>query len=140
MAQKSVLTSISQLVASLTSTNRMAATLTVSAKASPFPWAAAGIATYTQKSELVFDESASGVTLDLAGSKLTEEDEIVRALAKAGGLSDESVKVCVINLVPIKSRSYLLSRPSHSLLWQSLYQQSPPFRISQLLWIPLMII
>ena len=71
----------------------MAGTLTVSPKASPFPWAAAGIATYTQKAELAFDDTASGVTLDLEGSNLTQERDIVQALAKAGGLSDESAKV-----------------------------------------------
>ncbi|KAI0080539.1 glutamate-tRNA ligase [Panus rudis PR-1116 ss-1] len=70
----------------------MAGTLTVSTSANPFPWAAAVIATYTQKAELNFDESASGVSLDLEGSKITDEAEIVQALAKAGGLADESVK------------------------------------------------
>ncbi len=71
----------------------MPGTLTVLPKASPFPWAAAGIATYTQKADLSFDDTASGVTLDLEGSNLTQEHDIVHALAKAGGLSDESVKV-----------------------------------------------
>ncbi|CAL1705363.1 unnamed protein product [Somion occarium] len=70
----------------------MAGTLTLSTKTSPFPWAAAAIATYTEKAELSFDESASGVTLDFEGSKITDEAEIVRTLAKAGGLSDESTK------------------------------------------------
>ncbi|KAL4244909.1 class-I aminoacyl-tRNA synthetase family protein [Abortiporus biennis] len=70
----------------------MVGVLTVSPAANPFPWAAAAIATFTGKAELAFDQGASGVTLDLDGSKVTQEDEIVRALAKAGGLADESVK------------------------------------------------
>lgn len=71
----------------------MAGTITVSAAASPFPWGPVAIATFTQKAELVFDQGASGVTLVLDGTTTTDEQEIVRALAKAGGLSDESVKV-----------------------------------------------
>ncbi|OBZ65709.1 putative glutamate--tRNA ligase, cytoplasmic [Grifola frondosa] len=70
----------------------MSGVLTVSSKASPFPYAAVAIATYTQKAELNFDEGASGLILELDGSKISTEDEIVRALAKAGGLSDDSAK------------------------------------------------
>ncbi|THH29089.1 hypothetical protein EUX98_g5103 [Antrodiella citrinella] len=70
----------------------MSGTLTVSPAASPFPWAAVSIATFTQKAELNFDQTASGLSLELDGTTVTDEQEIVRALAKAGGLSDESVK------------------------------------------------
>lgn len=70
----------------------MTGVLTVSPASSPFPFGPVAIATYTQKAELVFDESASGATLDLNGSTITEDDEIVQALAKAGGLSDDSAK------------------------------------------------
>lgn len=73
----------------------MAGILTISPTCSPFPYGPVAIATYTQKAELVFDQSALRVTLDLNGSKITEEDEIVQALAKAGGLSDDSAKVRV---------------------------------------------
>ncbi|KAH9950240.1 glutamate-tRNA ligase [Amylocystis lapponica] len=66
----------------------MAGILTVSSATSPFPFAAVAIASYTQKAEIIFDESASGITLELDGSKLTTESEIVQALAKAGELSD----------------------------------------------------
>ena len=72
----------------------MPGTLTLSPSAAPFPWAAAAIATYTGKATLNFDTAATGVTLELDGSKLTAEDEIVQALAKAGGLSSDSAKVC----------------------------------------------
>ena len=71
----------------------MSGTLTVSPAASPFPFAAVAIATYTQKAELTFDPSVSRVTLDLNGSTISEEEEIVQTLAKAGGLSDDSAKV-----------------------------------------------
>ncbi|EMD38118.1 hypothetical protein CERSUDRAFT_113249 [Gelatoporia subvermispora B] len=70
----------------------MSGVLTVFSAASPFPWAALATATYTQKAEIAFDESASGASLELNGSKITAEDEIVQALAKAGGLSDDSAK------------------------------------------------
>ena len=70
----------------------MAGVLTVSANASPFPYAALATATYTQKAEITFDQTAE-ITLDLDGSKVTGEDEIVRTLAKAAGLADDSAKV-----------------------------------------------
>lgn len=71
----------------------MAGVLTVSSTASPFPYAALATATYTQKAEVTFGETAE-ITLDINGSKVTGEDEIVRALAKAAGLADDSAKVC----------------------------------------------
>jgi len=71
----------------------MAGTLTLSSKLSPFPFAAIAIASYTQKATLDFDEAAKGVTLDLNGSKITSEDEIVHALAKANNMSGDSAKV-----------------------------------------------
>lgn len=71
----------------------MSGTLRVSPASSPFPYAAAAVATYTQKADLDFDETASGISLELNGTKITEEDQIVLSLAKAGGLSDDSSKV-----------------------------------------------
>ena len=71
----------------------MAGTLTLSPSAAPFPWASAAIATFTGKAVLNFDTAATGVTLEIDGSKLAAEDEIVQTLAKAGGLSDDSAKV-----------------------------------------------
>ncbi|CCM00500.1 uncharacterized protein FIBRA_02534 [Fibroporia radiculosa] len=68
----------------------MVGVLTVSAAS--FPFAAAAVAAYTSKAELVFDQGASIPSLDLNGSKTTTEDEIVRVLAKEGGLSDDSAK------------------------------------------------
>ncbi|KAI0029739.1 glutamate-tRNA ligase [Vararia minispora EC-137] len=70
----------------------MAGTLTLSAKATPFPFAAVAIASYTQKAEISYEESVTGVLLDLDGSKITSEDEAVKALAKAGGMADDSAK------------------------------------------------
>ena len=71
----------------------MAGVLTVSSSASPFPFAAVAAATYTQKAEVNFDESASGASLELNGTTHTDEAEIVAALAKAGGLAEDSAKV-----------------------------------------------
>ncbi len=71
----------------------MAGTLTISPSAAPFPWSSAAIATFTGKAVLNFDIAATGVTLEIDGSKLAAEDEIVQTLAKAGGLSDDSEKV-----------------------------------------------
>ncbi|KAJ6624520.1 glutamate-tRNA ligase [Mycena sp. CBHHK59/15] len=65
-------------------------TLTVSSKQTPFPYAAVALASYTAKADLVFNETATGITLQLAGSAITHEEEIVHALAKAHGLSDDS--------------------------------------------------
>ncbi|KAI0053848.1 glutamate-tRNA ligase [Auriscalpium vulgare] len=70
----------------------MAGLLTVSAKTTPFPFAAIAAASYTQKAKIEYDEAASGLTLDLDGTQLTTEEDTVKALAKAGGLSDDSAK------------------------------------------------
>ena len=72
-------------------------TLTISSKESPFPYAAVAIASYTQKAEVNYDESASGLTLTIEGTQVTSEEDAVRALAKAGGLAEDSVKVHNIN-------------------------------------------
>ncbi|KAN0077172.1 tRNA synthetases class I (E and Q), catalytic domain containing protein [Tylopilus felleus] len=66
--------------------------LTLSVKASPFPYAALALATYTQKTELVFDENATGVSLDLDGDKYSTEEEIVAILTKIAGIDAESTK------------------------------------------------
>ncbi|KAH0830682.1 putative glutamate-tRNA ligase [Lanmaoa asiatica] len=66
--------------------------LTLSTKASPFPYAALAIATYTQKAELNFDEMATGVSLDLDGDKYTTEEDIVTILAKIAAIDGESTK------------------------------------------------
>lgn len=71
----------------------MAGALTVSTTASPFPYAAVITATFTKQAEITFDESASGVSLELNGATITTEDEVVRALAKEAGLADDSAKV-----------------------------------------------
>jgi hypothetical protein len=70
----------------------MSGNLTVSSKLNPFPYGAIAIAAYTQKAELVFDE-ASELSLHLNGSIINTEQEIIQALAKAGGLSEDSAKV-----------------------------------------------
>jgi glutamyl-tRNA synthetase len=77
-----------------TSTIAMAGVLTLSAKASPFPFGAVAIAAYTQKAELAFDEDAAAPTLALDGQQISSEEDIIRALAHAAGLADDSSKVC----------------------------------------------
>lgn len=67
--------------------------LTLSTKTSPFPYAALAIATYTQKAELNFDDTATGVSLDLNGDRYTTEEEIVAILAKIARMDGESTKV-----------------------------------------------
>ncbi|KAI0063442.1 glutamate-tRNA ligase [Artomyces pyxidatus] len=70
----------------------MAGVLTVSAKAAPFPYAAIALASYTEKAQVTYDESASTLTLELDGTKLKTEEDAVKALAKAAGLADDSAK------------------------------------------------
>jgi glutamyl-tRNA synthetase len=65
------------------------------ANTSPFPYSAIAIAAYTGKARIVFDES-SDLELKLDGSTFTNESDIVRALAEAGGLPGDSTKVCQI--------------------------------------------
>ncbi|KAH8826862.1 tRNA synthetases class I, catalytic domain-containing protein [Flagelloscypha sp. PMI_526] len=66
--------------------------LRLSSKLSPCPYGAIGIATYTNVVEIIYDEDAKGVELDLNGTKLSSEPEIVLAIAKAAGLADDSAK------------------------------------------------
>ena len=79
---------------------KMTGVLKLSATLSPFPFAAAAVATYTRKAELAFEEGAR-LSLDLNGSTLSTEDEVVQALAKEGGLSDDSAKVRVSDRLSI---------------------------------------
>lgn len=67
--------------------------LTLSTKASPIPYAALAVAIYTQKAELNFDGTVTGVLLDLDGDQYTTEEEIVTILAKSAGIDGESTKV-----------------------------------------------
>jgi glutamyl-tRNA synthetase len=76
----------------------MTGTLTLSAKTTPFPWGAVATALYTRQADLVFDEDASTLSLDLAGAKFSQEEDIVTALAKAGSLDHESPKVCSLSV------------------------------------------
>ena len=119
----------------------MAGSLTLSTKLSPFPWAAAAIATYTEKAELSFDEANTGVTLVFDGSQITDEAHIVQTLAKAGGLADQSTKVrrsvnhpnifCLINAP---------NRLKHTSSLQSLSLKRPLCLTFSLPWIHLMTI
>lgn len=76
-------------------------TLTVSFKESPFPYAAIAIASYTQKAEVNYVESASGLTLTFGDTQVTSEEDAVKALAKAGGLAEDSIKVHIVSFCEI---------------------------------------
>lgn len=76
-------------------------TLTISFKESPFPYAAVAIASYTRKAQVNYDASASGLTLTLEGIQFTSEGDAVKALAKAGGLAEDSIKVYIVTLCEI---------------------------------------
>ncbi len=69
------------------------ATLTVSPKQTPFPFAQTAIATFTSKADITFDATATGISLDIGGSTIDDEEAIVQALAKEAGLADDSAKV-----------------------------------------------
>jgi len=71
----------------------MAQILTAPTKQSPFPYAATGIAAYTGKAEIVFDDSASTLALAVDGATINDEDVIVQSLAKQTGLAEDSTKV-----------------------------------------------
>ncbi|KAF9227790.1 glutamyl-tRNA synthetase, partial [Gyrodon lividus] len=64
--------------------------LTLSTKTSPFPFAALAVASYIQKVEFNFHETAIGASLDLDGAQYTTEEEIVKVLAELGGLDGDS--------------------------------------------------
>lgn len=59
----------------------------------PFPYAAIGIAAYTQKVEVNYDETATGILLVLGDIQCTSEEEVVAVLAKHGGLDGDRLKV-----------------------------------------------
>lgn len=59
-----------------------------------FPYGACIVANYTRQAEIIFDNTTNGPILELNGSKISEGQAIVHALAAAGGLSGDSDKVC----------------------------------------------
>lgn len=67
--------------------------LTLSSTLSPFPYAAAALAAYTKQAELIFDDAATEVALDLNGIVISGEEQTVEELAKVGGLSSDSTTV-----------------------------------------------
>ncbi|KAK7467382.1 glutamate--tRNA ligase [Stygiomarasmius scandens] len=68
----------------------MSGTLTLSSKLSPFPFGILAIATYTGNIEVVYDETVTKPVLEIKGSKIESEDDIVHALSTAGGLAEDS--------------------------------------------------
>ena len=78
----------------------MLATLTIPAKESPFPYAAAAIAAYTEKAHINIDDYATNINLDIDGSLINEEEIIVQILAKELGLAEDSEKATSSSMVP----------------------------------------
>ena len=76
----------------------MLATLTIPAKQSPFPYAAAAIAAYTGKANIDIEGSASAINLEIDGSSFNEEETIVQVLAKESGLSEDSEKAIIFSI------------------------------------------
>jgi glutamyl-tRNA synthetase len=93
------------------------ATLTLSSKQTPFPWAAVAIAAHTGKVDVVYDETVAAVALSLNGSTITEDDAIIQAIAKEGGLADDSAKV-----------SLWIDFSCTTGEWVSRYQDSSPWQ------------
>ena len=77
----------------------MLATLTIPAKQSPFPYAAAAIAAYTGKADIDIEGSASAINLEIDGSSISEEETIVQTLAKESGLSEDSEKAIIFSII-----------------------------------------
>ena len=80
-------------------TAAMSVTLTIPANASPFPYAAAAIAAYTEKAHINIADSATALNLDIDGSSIYEEEIIVQILAKYLGLSEDSEKVILSSVI-----------------------------------------
>ena len=68
----------------------MSGTLSLSSKLSPFPFGILAIATYIGNIEVVYDETVTKPVLEIKGSKIESEDDIVHALSTAGGLAEEN--------------------------------------------------
>ena len=71
----------------------MPLSLTCSPKQTPFPFAAIAIAANTGTADLVFAEDVAGIVLQLDQATITNEEDIVKALATKAGLGDDSSKV-----------------------------------------------
>jgi len=67
--------------------------LTLSSKCSPFPFSVIAIAAYTGKAAVVFDETASGITLELDGSVYHDEHDIVEIIGRVAHLIENDFRV-----------------------------------------------
>lgn len=99
------------------------ATLTVSPKQTPFPFAQTAIATFTGKADINFDDTATGISLDIGGSTVDDEEAIVQALAKEAGLADDSAKVRMI--VSCDSLTFIMNTPERCILRTGQKSENP---------------
>lgn len=67
--------------------------LTVPTKLSPYPYAATGIAAYSAKIEILFDDTATSIAFAIDGRTLDDEEAIVHSIAKESNIPDDEEKV-----------------------------------------------
>lgn len=101
--------------------------LTLSSALSPFPYAAASLAAYTNRVELVFDDAAADVTLDLDGTVISGEEKIIEELAKVGGLPNDSTTVWPSTITVCGNQLIFASDSSPCLIGQGTCQGNCSF-------------
>ena len=69
------------------------AVLTAPTKLTPYPYAATGIAAYSAKTEIVFDDTATSIAFAVDGGTLDDEEAIVHSIAKESNIPDDEGKV-----------------------------------------------
>lgn len=99
--------------------------LALSSTLSPFPYAATALAAYTKQAELVFDDGAEGVNLDLSGTVISGEEKIVEELAKGGSLSSDSTTVRPVVISVRGGRPIPCFRPQFSSHRRGRLQKQP---------------
>jgi hypothetical protein len=81
--------------------------LTLSSKSSPFPFSVIAIAAYTGKAAVVFDEAASGITLELDEKTYHDEHDIVQIIGRASNLREDPSRVCVDSMMTPRFIQYV---------------------------------
>jgi glutamyl-tRNA synthetase len=67
--------------------------LTLSSRLQPFPFSVIGVVAYTGIAEIIYDENATGITLELDGHTLRDEHDIVQVIGRAGNLREDTNRV-----------------------------------------------
>jgi hypothetical protein len=92
------------------------AVLTAPTKQTPYPYAATGIAAYSDKTEIVFDDTATSTSFAIDGRTIDNEEAIVHAIAKDADIPDDEEKVLqptyeIYALTDVGSRHPILTKP-----------------------------